>query len=442
VSRDGTRLLHHSGEDWHLVDTGAFEAGAGRLDTDAIRIRVDPRREWPQIFLEAWRINRDFFYAPNMHGADWEAMRERYAAFLPHLASRNDLTRVIRWMCSELAVGHHRTGGGDDPSVVEEIPGGLLGADYEIDQGRYRFSHVYGGLNWNPGLEAPLTRPGVDVRAGAYLLAVDGIDLRADENLYARFENTAGRAVEIDVGPHPDGRGRRTVTVVPIEDESALRNRAWVEQNLRTVTEATDGRVAYVYVPDTAALGHTWFKRYFYPQANREALIIDERYNRGGLLADYYIDLMRRPFISWWATRHGEDLSAPLAAIGGPKAMIIDETAGSGGDLLPWMFRKLDLGTLVGRRTWGGLVGILGFPTLMDGGFVTAPDLAIWTEEEGWVVENAGVPPDIEVEQWPAAVNAGRDPQLEKAIEILLEQLPPTPPSRPERPPYPVRVRG
>jgi tricorn protease len=299
---------------------------------------------------------------------------------------------------------------------------------------------VYGGLNWNPDLQSPLTQPGVDVGEGEYLLAVDGVDLVPPANPYAPFEHTAGRIVELTVGPTADGHDARTVQVVPIEDEMWLRNRAWVEENIRTVHEATDGRVAYVYVPNTSTLGHTYFKRYFFPQADRQAIIVDERYNRGGQVADYYIDILRRPLVAYWNTRYGDDFKTPLASIQGPKVMVIDETAGSGGDLLPWMFRKFDLGPLVGRPTWGGLVGILGFPVLMDGGRVSAPNLAIWTED-GFVVENVGVPPDIEVEQWPKLVEAGRDPQLEKAIEVVLELLEANPPVQPERPPYPVRVR-
>jgi tricorn protease len=228
------------------------------------------------------------------------------------------------------------------------------------------------------------------------------------------------------------------VQVVPVATEATLRNRDWVEGNLRKVTEATKGRVAYVYVPNTASLGHEYFKRYFFPQVDREAIIVDERFNGGGQVADYYIDLLRRPLISYWHTRHGETIRTPSAAILGPKAMLIDETAGSGGDLLPWMFRQAGLGPLIGKRTWGGLVGILGFPVLMDGGAVTAPNLAIWTED-GWIVENAGVPPDIEVEQTPADIAAGRDPQLERAIQEVLQALEKTPVPRPQTPPWPMR---
>jgi tricorn protease len=440
LSADTKRALVQVGEAWHVVDVGEepkLDLEKFPLDVESIDVKVDPPAEWAQMFHEAWRINRDFFYDPGYHGADWPAMRDKYATFLPHLATRNDLFRVIRWMLSELAVGHSYQGNGDLWWEPETVPGGLLGADYEIDEGRYRFSKVYGGLNWNPDLRSPLTEPGVDVQAGEYLLAVEGRELRPPDNLYQRFERTADRITEIAVGPNPDGSGSRTVKVVPIESEADLRNRDWVEGNIRRVTEATGGRVAYVYVPNTAGMGHTYFKRYFFPQANREAVIVDERHNGGGQVADYYIDILRRPPVSYWATRYGEDVKTPIAGIHGPKVMLIDETAGSGGDLLPWMFRRFQLGTLVGRRTWGGLVGILGFPVLMDGGVVTAPNLAFWTPEDGFAVENEGVAPDVEVEQTPKEVIAGRDPQLEKAIEIVLEQLPAEPPPPPERPDYP-----
>jgi tricorn protease len=279
------------------------------------------------------------------------------------------------------------------------------------------------------------------VKTGEFLLAVDGKDVKADSEVYRHFEGTVGKRVEISVGPKADGTGARTVVVEPIADESALRNRAWVEGNLRKVHERTKGRVAYVYVPNTGGAGYAYFKRYFFPQVDKEAIIVDERFNGGGQVADYYIELLRRPLVSYWATRYGEPIRTPNAAIMGPKVMIIDETAGSGGDLLPWMFRRFGLGPLVGKRTWGGLVGILGFPVLMDGGGVTAPNLAFFTED-GWGVENVGVPPDIEVEQDPAAVAAGKDAQLDRAVEIVLEALAKSPSSKPlQHPPFPVRVR-
>jgi len=440
LSADTKRALVRVKEDWHLVDVAdKLDLAKFKLDVGRVQVKVDPPAEWAQMLDEAWRINRDFFYDPGYHGADWPAMRRKYAAFVPDLASRNDLSRVVQWMLSELSVGHSYQSPGDSGLEAETIPGGLLGAEYEVANGRYRLKKVYGGLNWTPDLRSPLTEPGVDVKAGEYLLAVEGKELRFPENLYERFERTAGRIVEITVGPTPDGKGSRTVKVVPLEDERALRNRDWVEGNLRRVTEASGGKVAYVYVPNTADAGHTYFKRYFFPQADRPAVIVDERHNGGGSVADYYIDILRRPVVSYWAMRYGADLKTPIAGIHGPKVMLIDETAGSGGDLLPWMFRKFSLGPLVGKRTWGGLVGILGFPVLMDGGRVTAPNLAIWTED-GFIVENEGVPPDVEVEQTPADVIAGRDPQLEKAIEIVLAELAKSPPAVPKRPPYPLRA--
>ena len=442
LTKDHKKVLFSTDDGaWVTPVADSIDKSKGKLALDSIQVKIDPRAEWRQIYDEAWRINRDYFYDPKMHGADWPAMKARYSQFLPHLATRGDLTRVITWLCSELSVGHSRGGGGDTLVKADSVPGGLLGADYEIDGGRYRFKKVYGGLNWTPDLRAPLTEPGVGVKAGEYLLAVEGKDLRSAEDLYGRFENTAGKQVELTVGPNADGSGSRTVKVVPIADEAALRNRDWVEGNIRKVTEATDGRVAYVYVPNTAELGFEYFKRYFFPQSDRQAIIVDERHNGGGSVADYYIDILRRPYVSHWATRYGASIVTPQAAIFGPKVMLIDETAGSGGDLLPWMFRKFALGKLVGRPTWGGLVGILGFPELMDGGNVTAPNIGIWTEQEGFTVENVGVPPDIEVEQTPALVQEGHDPQLERAIEEVLAELKKNPPHPAVQPPFPVRAR-
>jgi tricorn protease len=441
VSADGKKMLYSKGQTFGITAAGRKpEPGKGVLNTAALSVRIDPAAEWPQIFDEAWRVNRDYFYDPGMHGADWKAMKEKYAQFLPHLSCRSDLNRVIQWMCSELGVGHHRVGGGDRLATPQRVGGGLLGADFSVENNRYRLKKIYGGLNWNPDLRSPLTEPGLNVKVGEYILAIDGEDVTADRNIFSFLENKDGKIVELTIGPNPDYNSSRIISVVPVGNELSLRNRDWVEGNLKKVTEATEGKVAYVYVPNTSGQGHEYFKRYFFPQANRKAIIIDERFNGGGLIADYYIDLLQRPQQSYWNMRYGNDLKTPSASIQGPKVMIIDETAGSGGDMLPWMFRKFGVGTLVGKRTWGGLVGTLGFPELMDGGMVTAPNLAIWTED-GFIVENVGVAPDIEVEQWPADVIEGRDPQLEKAIEVALKELENNPPAEPVRPPYPIRVR-
>ncbi len=441
LSFDKKKILYVLNDSWCLTKTGdKIETGKGGLNLDAAQIRIDPPAEWQQMFNDIWRINRDFFYDPGMQGADWNAMKKKYSQFLPSLSCRDDFTRLSRWICSELSVGHSYTFGGEQYRTAKSVPVGLLGADYTVENGRYKFSKIYGGLNWTPSLRSPLTEPAVNVKEGDYLIAVNGKDLKAPVSVYSLFENTAGKLTEIKVSSKADGSDARVVQVVPIESEGDLRNRYWVETNLKKVNDATQGKVAYVYVPNTATEGHDYFKRYFFPQSGKDGIIIDERFNGGGSLADYIIDILRRPYLNYWATRYGEDIKAPNASIQGPKVMLINEYAGSGGDYLPWTFKKLGLGKLIGKRTWGGLVGILNFPGLMDGGFITAPNVAFWNEE-GFRIENEGIAPDIEVEQLPAEVAAGKDPQLDKAIQVVLDELKANPPKKPARPAYPVRVR-
>jgi tricorn protease len=327
-------------------------------------------------------------------------------------------------------------GGGDIPEAPQ-VRGGLLGADYRVENGRYRFSRVFNGENWNPDLRAPLTQPGVDVNVGDYLLEVNGVDVRPPAEVFKFFENTAEKQIRIKVGPSPDGKNAREVTVVPVASEFALRNRTWEEDNRRKVDQLSGGKIAYVHVPDTNVGGYVNFNRFYFGQVGKQAAIIDERYNHGGQVADYIIDELARPLRNCAITREGEKFCSPLAQIYGPKTMIINEMSGSGGDALPWMFRQDKLGTLVGMRTWGGLVGIWNYPSLMDGGFVTAPRGAIYGLKGDWEVENRGIAPDIEVENDPASVAAGGDPQLEKAVQVTLEALRKNPVVIPDHPPYP-----
>lgn len=462
LTPDGRKMLYSQNGDWYIASTsgggavatpsfgsrGSSAAAAAptgasgqKLNLDAIEVRVDPRAEWKQIFHEAWRINRDYFYDPNMHGADWPAVEKKYEPFLEHVNNGGDLYKVIRWMLSELAVGHSYTTPGERVNEKKTVGGGLLGCDYEIADGRYRFKKIFSGLNYTSELRSPLTAPGVNVKEGEYLLAVRGVDLKPPTEVFSLFENAAGKSIELTVGPTADGKNSRTVTVEPLAGELPLRNREWIEGNLRTVAKATDGKVGYVYVPDTAGQGVAYFKRYFFPQVDKDALIIDERFNSGGQIADYYIDILRRPFASYWAPRYGSEWRSPSAAVFGPKVMIADEGAGSGGDMLPYMFKKFKLGPVVGKRTWGGLVGISGYPVLMDGGTVTAPNFAIWVPEDGWVVENEGVAPDYDVDILPKDVIAGRDPHLQKAIELALEALKKEPKKEIKRPDYPKRAK-
>jgi tricorn protease len=441
MAAKGEKMLFYNKGKWGITSTGQKPGSDAMLNTAQLQVKTDPIAEWPNIFNEAWRVNRDYFYDPGMHGANWDAMRKKYASFLPDLSCKSDLYRVMQWMFSELSVGHHRFSSTGDKRVnTKSVPGGLLGADYEIVGNRYRIRKIIGGLNWTPDLRSPLTEPGVDVKVGDFILAVNGSNVTTADNFYSFFESTAGKITTLRVSSTPDTAGSRMVKVTPVASETALRNRDWVEGNMKKVHDATNGQVAYVYVPNTAAEGHDYFKRYFFPQADKAGIIVDERFNGGGQLADYYIDILKRPEQSFWNYRHGKDQKAPNASIQGPKVMLIDETAGSGGDYLPYLFRKAGLGTLVGKTTWGGLVGILGFPEFMDGGEVTAPNLAFY-DEKGFGIENVGTPPDVEVEQWPADVIKGRDPQLEKAIEIVMEKLKANPPKKMVTPAYPVRVR-
>jgi tricorn protease len=442
VSANGEKMLFRHADNWYITPTAAPPApGQGMLKLDELEVRVDPMAEWKQMYHEVWRIERDFLYDPNAHGLDLKAAEAKYAPYLDGLAHRSDLNYLFGEMLGELTLGHTFVNGGDMPEV-KHVPGGLLGADYVIDKDRYRFARVYRGQNWNPQARAPLTQPGVNVKEGEYLLAVNSKPLHAKDEIYQFFEGTADKSVVLKVGPNADGKDAREVTVVPIASETQLRNLNWIEDNRRKVDKLSDGRVAYVYLPDTSVGGYTNFNRYYFAQLGKEGAVIDERFNGGGTAADYIIDYMRRPLMNYWSTREGDDFTTPVGSIFGPKAMIINENAGSGGDAMPWYFRKAGIGRLVGKRTWGGLVGIYDYPQLIDGGRVTAPRVAFWRPEGSWDVENHGVDPDIEVEFDPQAVREGHDPQLERAVAVVLDELKKHPLAHGRKPAFPNYHKG
>ncbi|HLK20206.1 MAG TPA: PDZ domain-containing protein [Bryobacteraceae bacterium] len=449
IAQNGEKMLYRQGDRWVIAalkpmagpggpptPPPATPASDGTLKTEGIQVRVDPRAEWKQMYHEVWRVERDFFYDPNFHGLNLEAAEKKYAPYLDSLGSRSELNYLFQEMLGELTIGHLGAGGGDTPDV-KKVPTGLLGADYKIENGRYRFARVYNGENWNPQLKAPLTQPGVNVVAGEYLLSVNGQELRANDNVYSFFEDTAGKSVILKVGPDASGANSREVTVVPVADEGRLRNLAWVEDNRRKVDQMTNGRVAYIYMPDTSMGGYINFNRYFFAQVGKEAAIIDERFNAGGALATDIIEYLKRPLMSLVATRDGADEAQPQGAIFGPKVMIINEFAGSGGDAMPWYFHRAGVGKLIGKRTWGGLVGRAASPELMDGGFATAPSSGVWNPNGEWEVENHGITPDIEVDMDPELVLAGHDSQLEKAVSVVMEELAAHPVPKPKRPAYP-----
>jgi tricorn protease len=451
VARNGEKMLTRQGENWFIRNVPpipprgaaapptppASANGGTPLKTAGIEVKAIPAQEWRQMYHEAWRIQRDFLYDPNYHGLDIAAAEKRYEPYVANIASRADLNYLFAEMMGMFVIGHHFVAGGDTPEV-KRVPAGLLGCDFKIENGRYRFARVYNGENWNPEARAPLTQPGINVTAGEYLLAVNGRNLTGADNVYSFFEVTAGKNTLLRVGPDPSGANSREVTVSPIPNDARLRNLAWIEDNRRKVEQATGGRVAYVYMPDTAFGGLTNFNRYFYAQVGKQAAIIDERFNGGGLLATDIIEQLLRKPMSRVATRDGEDEEQPQGAIYGPKVMLVNEYAGSGGDAMPNYFRRAGVGKLIGKRTWGGLVGRAGAPPLMDGGFVSAPSSAVWNPAASqWDAENVGIPPDIEVEHDPELVRQGHDPQLEKAIEVILAELKMHPVREPKRPPYP-----
>ncbi|MFW5947227.1 MAG: PDZ domain-containing protein, partial [Gemmatimonadota bacterium] len=424
VSTDGGKVLYRARGTWTVADAaGSSGDGAPTIRDPELRMRLDPEREWAQIFDEAWRQERDYFYDPGLHGADWDAVYEQYRPLVQHVRHRADLNYLLDMMNGELAVGHSFVFGGDLPAT-DTARVGLLGADLDARNGRWRIARIYTSESWNPGLEAPLDRPGMRVEEGHYLLAVDGEELTADDDPYRLLDGTADRQTVLHVNDAPTMDGAWTETVQPIRSENGLRQRAWVEDNRRRVDRLSDGRLAYVWVPNTGSPGVVSFNRYFFSQQDREGAVIDERFNGGGLLDDYMVDLMTRKLRAAITNEApgGEPYRLP-AGILGPKVLLINERAGSGGDYFPWVFRHQDAGPLIGRRTWGGLVASSVAYPLVDGGAVTAPTHAVFDPENGWIGENVGVPPDIEVRNDARAVAEGRDPQLERAVREALRLL-------------------
>jgi tricorn protease len=439
LSGDRKKLLYQApgadGGRWGIVPTDrGGRVGDGPVNVAQLEMWVDPRAEWAHIFREAWRVQRDYFYDSKMHGADWQAVYDKYSPLLPYVAHRSDLGYLIASVGGELVVGHsYLSGGGDEPAETP-VTVGMLGADFSVENGHYRLRHIYTGENWNPDLRAPLSAPGVQVAEGDYLLEVNGVPLVPPMNPYRLFEGTAGRQTVLRVNSAPALEGSRLVTTVPVATEDALRSRAWVERNRRLVDSLSNGRLAYVWLPNTGGPGYTYFTRYFFAQQEKEGAVIDERYNQGGQVADYIVNELNRTLMGYFATRNGKPSTSPTAGIFGPKVMIINESAGSGGDALPYMFKQRKLGPLVGTRTWGGLVGTTGVPSTIDGGGITSPNLAFYDLNGRWAVENEGVTPDVEVEYSAGEVLKGHDPQLERAVQEALKLLEQHPVHRVGRP--------
>ena len=441
LSKDGAKVLYHKGDTYGITDLAdGKKVGDGKLDVSGLMAWIDPHKEWMQMFDEAWRLERDYYYDPAMGGLDWKAVGDRYRQLVPYVAHRSDLNYILGELIGELATSHTYVSGGEMP-IVAHVSTGLLGADYSLDtaSGLYKFVKIYRGRDWNSSVRAPLGEPGIGVKEGDYLLEVNGHPVRAPQNLYAAFIGTTDHQTTIKVGASANDPKAHTYTVKPIANEASLRYVAWVRSNWEKVDKATNSRIAYIHVPNTAIEGMQEFSKGYYPQVDRDGIIVDERFNGGGFIPDFFVERLKRQTWTYWSSRDGRGFRTPGQSIDGPKCILANEYAGSGGDAFPYYFRQQGCGPVIGKRTWGGLVGISVSLPFVDGGSVTMPDFGIYSTDGKWIVENHGVDPDYEVENTPESMIDGHDLQLEKAIQYELAQLKAHPVVRPQRPPYKVQ---
>jgi len=438
LSADGKKLIVLSGGNVAIVKVAPKQKMDKTLATSSMEMTVNPHEEWRQIFNDAWRLERDFFYDPNMHGVDWPAMRERYGALLDDVITRWDLNFIIGELIGEINTSHSYRGGGD-VERGERRGVGLLGVDWELADGAYRIANIVAVAPWDTEVRSPLAEPGVDIDEGDWVLAVNGTPIETSADPWAAFEGLAETTVILTVNDQASFDGAREVLVDTLGSEARLRNLSWIESNRQKVEEATGGRVGYVYVPSTGIGGQTELYRMWRPQISKDGLIIDERFNNGGQIPDRFVEILNRPLYNFWAVRSGKDWQTPFVSQIGPKVMMINAWSGSGGDAFPYYFRAAGLGPLIGTRTWGGLIGYSGCPPLVDGGRLTVPTFSFYNLDGEWDVENYGVDPDIEVVDDPSLMLNGGDPQLDRAIAEVLKALDEIPPVRPERPEYPVR---
>ncbi len=424
LSGDGKKILYQHGLDFGFVDALPDQKPTGRLDLASLQMRSVPREEWAQMYRDAGRLVRDWFYDPNLHGRDWTAILKRYGELMPYVASRNDLDWILNEILAELGAGHTYLERRPHWSPVERKAGGLLGAEIVTDpSGTFRIAQIFPGENWHEDFRSPLTEQGVNAQEGELILAVDGVSTKGVDNFYRLLENKGGRTVSLLLNKKPTTDGAHEEKVSTITSEQNLRYLAWVEASRRRVEKASNGRIGYIHLPNTAFEGNRELFKHFYPQVDKDALILDDRYNGGGFIPDSMIALLTRPLLSYWVRRGEEPNTTPDFVNPGPKACLINWSAGSGGDAFPYYFRELGLGPLIGTRTWGGLIGLSGNPPLMDGGAVLVPQFRFMDPSGQWAVENEGVSPDIEVIDRPDLIAKGQDPTLEKAIEVLLAEL-------------------
>ncbi len=424
ISSDGKHMVVRAGRSWKVTSTSAPNAKAAKTLKLDLNMKLNRISEWKQMFEEAWRYERDYFYDPGMHGRDWNKVYKRYAPLIPFVKHRADLNYILDQVNGELSVGHSFVGGGDFPTI-DRAKGGLLGADFMSRQGKWQIKRIYTSESWNPGLNGPLDQPGMNIKAGHYLVGINNQEITDKDNIYKYLDGTSGKQTTLHINTKPSFEGAWKEIVEPIRSENSLRQRTWVEDNRRMVDKLSGGRLGYIWVPNTGGPGFVSFNRYYFAQQDKEGAVIDERFNGGGLLDDYMVDLMtRKPRAALTnEVPNGKPMRLP-AGIMGPKVLLINELAGSGGDFFPWVFRQQKAGLLIGATTWGGLVKSSTHYRLIDGGSLTAPDNAVFDPATNtWVAENKGVAPDIAVRQDAKSLEQGIDPQLERAVKELLSQL-------------------
>jgi tricorn protease len=431
---DAKKLFVLADKKFAFVEVKASQKVEKPLRTGELETLVDPRAEWNQMFADAFRFQRDFFYDPGLHGVDWPALRARYQALIDASVTRWDVNFVLGEFMGELNASHTYRGGGDLEQPNQRNVG-LLGVDWAVADGAYRIARIAGGAAWDADARSPLREPGVDVKVGEYVLAVNGVPLRIDQEPFAAFQGLADKTVVLSVNTKPTLDGARQVTVRCLADDTTVRFREWIEERRARVDKATNGRVGYIYVQSTGVDAQNDLVRQFMAQWRKDALIIDERFNSGGQIPDRFIELLNRPMLAYWAVRQGEDWQWPPIAHRGPKVMLINGWSGSGGDAFPFYFREAKLGPLVGTRTWGGLIGLSGSPDLVDGGGFTVPTFRMYDVRGRWFAEGVGVDPDIKVDENPTELAKGVDPQLERGIQEALTLLKTAPPA-PPRPKY------
>ena len=439
LSANHEKLLVRKGSDYAIIEPKEGQKLDKKINTGSFEAPIDPVAEWRQIFTDAWRLERDYFYDPGMHGVDWNEMRQRYGKLLEDAVTRWDVNYVLGELIAELNASHTYRSGGDVEKGLS-VGVGYLGCDFSLENGAYRIKHIVQAAAWDSEVRSPLVEPGVtNVHEGDYLLAVNGEPLDVTEDPWAAFQGLADKPVLLTVNTNPTLAGAREVLIHTLGSEERLRNLAWIEENRKRVEQLSQGKVGYVYVPDTGINGQNELVRMWRAQVTKPGLVIDERFNSGGQIPDRFIELLDRPPRNYWAVRNAKDFSTPPVTQVGPKAMLINGWSGSGGDCFPFYFKQSGLGPLIGMRTWGGLIGITGSPPLVDGGGVTVPSFAIYSTNGQWIIEGHGVDPDIEVVDDPAAMARGGDPQLERAVAEVMKRLRQHPPPEVKRPPYPKR---